>query len=102
MHMNRFCTTAVALAFALAIASLAAAQPVKNELVGSWSLVSLKAGAAEPYGPNPHGIMFLGPNGQFSITIVRQGVVNFASNNRTTGTDQENKAAVQGSLAYFG
>lgn len=33
---------------------------------------------------------------------MRQGVPKFASKNRTKGTDEENKAAVLGSLAYFG
>jgi hypothetical protein len=92
----------------LAAAALSAApafaqeKSVKDQIAGAWTLVSIKAGSAEPYGPNPKGVMFLAPGGQFSITIVRDGVPKFASDNRTTGTADENKAAVLGSLAYYG
>src|SRR5438874_421726 len=81
---------------------LAQERSLKEQMLGPWTLVSIKAGDAEPYGPHPKGSMFLGANGQFSITIVREGVPKFASDNRTTGTADENKAAILGSLAYFG
>jgi len=56
----------------------------------------------EPFGPNPIGAMMLDGNGRFSIAVIRPGLPKFASNNRQAGTADENKAAVQGSLAYFG
>jgi hypothetical protein len=104
--MNRCCRSIAAGALFVAgavFAGAACAQvPLKDQLAGPWTLVSIKAGTAEPYGANPKGAMFLAPSGQFSITIVRDGIPRFASDNRTTGTDAENKAAVLGSLAYFG
>lgn len=78
----------------------------KEQLVGSWILVSLTAGDGAkqtmPYGPNPKGTMMVDANGRFSITVVRSDLPRFASDNRMTGTPEENMAIVQGSIAYFG
>ena len=46
--------------------------------------------------------MMVDANGRFSITVVRSDLPKFASNNRMTGTAEENKAIVQGVIAYFG
>ena len=83
-------------------AGSAQAQSLKQQAIGTWTLVSVKVGDGEPYGPSPHGVMFLDAGGRFSVAIVRAGIAKFASNNRTTGTDVENAAAVHGSLNYFG
>jgi hypothetical protein len=85
-----------------AMATPAGAQSLKQQAVGTWTLVSVNVGDAEPYGPGPHGIMFLDSGGRFSVSIVRAGVPKFAANNRTKGTDAENAAAVHGALNYFG
>ena len=37
-----------------------------------------------------------------AVVITRADLPKFASNNRTTGTPEENKATVAGSIAYFG
>jgi Lipocalin-like domain len=78
----------------------------KERLVGSWTLVALTVGEGDtqtlPYGPSPKGSMMVDDNGRFSITIVRSDLPKFASNSRMTGTPDENKAIVQGSLAYYG
>ena len=78
----------------------------KEQLVGSWILVSLTAGDGAkqtmPYGPNPKGTMMVDANGRFSITVVRSDLPRFASDNRMTGTAEENMAIVQGCIAYFG
>ena len=47
-------------------------------------------------------MMILDPQGRFMLTIIGAGLPKFASNNRATGTAEENKAVVQGSFAYFG
>lgn len=107
--MIHFATPVVASLLGLAAVGLFAgaanAQAVKQQAVGTWTLVSVTVDGptkSEPYGPNPHGIMFLDAGGRFSVSIVRDGIPKFASNNRTKGTDAENTAAVHGSLAYFG
>jgi hypothetical protein len=78
----------------------------KERFIGTWMLVSLTSGEGAnqilPYGPNPKGTMMADANGRFSITIVRSDLPKFASNNRMTGTPEENKAVVQGGIAYFG
>ena len=84
-------------------------QPAKSDkerFIGVWTLVSLTSGEGAnqtmPYGPNPKGTMMADANGRFSITVVRSDLPKFASNNRMSGTPEENKAIVQGIIAYFG
>jgi hypothetical protein len=82
------------------------ARTAKEQLVGSWTLVSLTAGAGAdqslPYGPDPKGSMMVDANGRFMITVVRSDLPKFASNNRMVGTPDENNSIVQGSIAYYG
>jgi len=76
----------------------------KERLVGSWILTSLTGGDGDtlPYGAKPRGTMMVDANGRFSITVVRSDLPKFSSDNRMTGTADENKAVVQGCIAYFG
>jgi hypothetical protein len=78
----------------------------KERFLRTWSLVSLTYGAGAnqtlPYGPNPKGTLMADADGRFSITVVRSDLPKFASNNRMSGTPEENKAIVQGIIAYFG
>jgi len=82
-------------------------KPMKEAIIGSWSLLIDDAvkedGTHVPnFGPNPEGIAVFGADGRFSIMVMRSGRAKFASNNRTTGTTDENKATVTGSNAFFG
>jgi hypothetical protein len=54
------------------------------------------------FGPNPQGQITFDPNGRISMIITRSDLPKFASNNRHAGTPEENKAVVEGSIAYFG
>ena len=56
---------------------------------------------ARTFGPND-GVAIFEANGRFSLSLVRSDLPKIASNNRDTGTPDENKAIVQGSIAYFG
>jgi hypothetical protein len=97
---------------ALALALLpgsALAQPksLKEQLTGTWTLVSADNIAPdgtkrEMFGPNPKGILILAANGQYAQIFVRPDVPKFQANNRSQGTAEENKAAVQGTIAQFG
>jgi hypothetical protein len=106
MHCVRNIAAALVAAALFAGPAFAQEKPLKDQLVGAWTLVSNSVGEGDKkidaYGPNPGGAAFYAPNGRFSVTIIRVGVPKFASNNRETGTDAENKAAVQGSIAYYG
>jgi hypothetical protein len=77
-----------------------------KRLLGTWTIVSdtIDQGGTkvEPFGPTPKGTMIFASNGQFAIVITRPDVGKFASNNRSTGTPEENKAAVLGGIGYFG
>jgi len=75
-------------------------------LVGTWTLVSITleqdGKKTDFYGPNPQGQVTYAPNGRVSLIITRLDLPKFGSNNREAGTTEENKAVVQGSIAYFG
>jgi len=79
---------------------------LKQRLQGTWTLVSavLDQGGtkSEPFGPGPKGTVILTSNDRFALIITRADMPKFASNVRTTGTAEENRAVVQGSIAYFG
>ena len=98
--------TASALIFGVLLSGTAPAQ-TPNELVGTWALVSITLEAdgkttTDFYGPNPSGQATYDANGHYMETVLRSDLPQFASNNRTTGTPEENEAVVHGSLAQFG
>lgn len=76
-----------------------------NSVVGTWTLVSImneKNGQKIlPYGPDAKGSFILDGK-RFSLMVVRPGRTKFKSNDRLTGTAEENQETVRGSIAYFG
>jgi hypothetical protein len=86
-------------------AGMARAQSAKD-LVGTWTIVSNVTDQAgkkvEPYGPTPKGTLVFDANGRYIIAVMRSDLPKVASNNRTTGTADENAAIVQGSNFHFG
>jgi hypothetical protein len=74
--------------------------------VGSWMLVSVKVEQRgqilEPFGPAPKGSLMFDRNGRYSLVIARSDLPKIASNNRSTGTPEEDEAIVKGSIASFG
>jgi hypothetical protein len=83
-------------------------KPLKDLVVGTYTLLiddGVKAdGTHVPnFGPNPEGMLILTADGHYSVQMMR--TINrpkFVSNNRTTGTADENKAAVAGTNSAFG
>jgi hypothetical protein len=77
-----------------------------KQIQGSWLLVSAvneKDGQKkDTFGPNPRGFLVLTPGGHFSQVIMNATLPKFTSNNRLTGTPEENQAVIQGSQAAFG
>lgn len=75
-------------------------------IVGTWMAVSQYVDQGgkklEPFGPDPKGTVVYDAQGRFVLVLQRATLPRFASNNRLTGTAEENKAIVQGSIAYFG
>ena len=92
---------------ALPGAAVAQQKSMKDQMVGTWTLLVndyVKAdGTHVPaFGPNPNGSVIFTPDGHYSLQIVRYGRPAFASKDRLKGTPDENKAAVQGMVSYFG
>lgn len=87
--------------------AVAKQKTLKEQLIGTWLVVSNVTTSpdgtkVDTFGPNPKGIFIYESNGRFAIISIRAGIPKFASDNRSTGTADENKAVVQGSIAYFG
>src|SRR6202008_2476259 len=107
--MNRlilsFITTS-ALIFGVFLPRDEAVAQTAKDLVGTWTLVSITleqdGKKTDMYGANPQGQLIFDPNGRFTTICLRSDVPKFASGNRETGTPEENKAAVQCGIAYFG
>jgi hypothetical protein len=107
--MNRCSILILCATTALGIAMLpgnAAAQTAKD-IVGTWKQVTNiniapDGRRSEPFGPNPNAIITFDANGRFVTVTTRPDVPKFASNNRMQGTAEENKAMVQGGIAYYG
>ena len=87
--------------------SFAQGSSLKQQVVGTWTVVSTvntrpDGSRYEALGSNPRGVFMLDANGHFALTILGEARRKFASNSRLEGTPDENKASVQGSIAYFG
>jgi hypothetical protein len=96
-----------ATAVGLAVSVIGAVAQSSKDLVGTWEWASVENTRAdgtrsEPFGPKPGGYLILGADGRFFWLITRPGRARFASGRRDLGTPEENKATVQGSLAYCG
>ena len=80
---------------------------LKDQLVGTWSLVSNENVAPDgtkrqPFGVSPKGILILDANGHYAQVFTHAGRPKFKTNNRLRGTPEEIKAAWDGALAHFG
>jgi Lipocalin-like domain len=80
---------------------------LREQLIGTWLAVSVVTAhqdgtKIESFGPNVKGMQIFDSNGQVVIVIMRSDLPKFVSNNRETGTAEENKSVVQGSSTLFG
>ena len=81
-------------------------RPVKDQFVGTWSLVSIRyvrpdGSAIEPFGPDAKGMLVFDGT-RFSTQVMAANLPKFASNNRIVGTPKEYAAISHGVVAYFG
>jgi hypothetical protein len=95
------------LALALFAGKATAQKTAKEQLVGTWTLVLVDnvlpdGSRVQLYGPNPEGIVIFDASGRYSMQILRDDRPKFASNDKSKGTPEEYKAAVQGSNSHFG
>lgn len=82
-------------------------EPGKTQLVGTWTIVSVDDlrpdGSRVPlFGPKPQGVLMFDTNGRYSLQLCSAGRARFASGNRSKGTPEENRAAVQGCNPHWG
>jgi Lipocalin-like domain len=106
-HLLSVCAIAALALAVLPSASVAQQKSMKDQLVGTWTLLLndyVKAdGTHVPaFGPNPTGSVVFSPDGHYSLQIMRASLPKFASSNRYKGTTDENKAVVGGIITHFG
>jgi hypothetical protein len=92
---------------ALPSLGVAARQPEQNRLVGTWQLVLVDnvlpdGSRMHLYGPNPQGVLVFDATGHYSLQIMSAGRPKFAANDKSKGTAEEYRAAVQGSNCHYG
>jgi hypothetical protein len=107
LRVTTLATLCIGIALLMTTAmALAKAGIDKAKLVGSWTLVSVDntlpdGKAVRGFGSND-GVVIFEANGRFVQFLARSDLPKFTSSNRNTGTSDENKAIVQGSLAFYG
>jgi lipocalin-like protein len=107
MNRHHILSLSVIAASGLALLPGNAVAQSAKDLVGTWTKVSdvtvLQDGSrSDSFGPNGKGLVIFESNGRFATVNANPDVPKFTSNNRAQGTPEENKAAVLGSIAYFG
>lgn len=87
--------------------AMAQQKSLKEQLVGNWTFVSSidtnKDGTkTNRFGPDAKGLVMFDAGGRYSFLISRASIPKFAAGNVNQGTPEENKAVIQGMIAYFG
>jgi hypothetical protein len=105
MKIVRITAAALALALTGGVAAQQA-KTLKDQLVGTWDFVVAEVTATDgrksyPFGKTPKGILVFTSDGRFAQIHVGD-VPRIASNNRLTGTADEYRAIMHGSLSVFG
>jgi Lipocalin-like domain len=107
MHRRHVLGLCMAASFAslLMAESSFAQQPLKDQLVGAWTLVSASSklpDGSPVWGANPIGLIVFTSSGHYSTQLMRSDLPKYASNNRAKGTAEEYKTIAMGSVANFG
>lgn len=94
------------LSFCMLAWSTAYAQ-VPSKLTGTYKLVAVDnikpdGSRIHLYGDEPRGILILDPQGHYVLEIFSRGRPKFLSNDKSKGTAEENRLAIQGCNAHFG
>lgn len=101
------CAVAAFGSFTMTIDAPGQKQSLKDQLVGTWTLLSWeqkKGGGTkiERYGAGPKGVAFFDAGGRYIITVMRSDRAKYASNTLWQGTPEENKETADGTITYFG
>lgn len=84
-----------------------AAKQTPDAIAGTYSLILVdnllvNDSRVHLYGDHPHGILIMDGKGNYILQIVSEGRPKFASADKSKGTDEENRLAIQGCNAHFG
>lgn len=97
------------LVFGVAIMPVTAAhaQTLRDQVIGTWMLVSVDQikpdGTRAPlFGLEPKGILVLSADGTYVIVNTRNDVPRIAAGNRDKATAEEANAITRGTLGYYG
>ena len=79
----------------------------KEELIGTWKLITFEAvrengDVVRPFGDNPRGLIVYDANGNMSAQLFHTDRQDFASDDRNAASDSEIRSAFLSSVAYFG
>lgn len=103
MLKNKVLAIVVVIAFSVCSSVFA---DKENSVVGTWRMVSATVESqgikSNAYGPDPHGWLVFTQELTFIEVLTDPRVPAFRSNVRGEGTDEENRAAMAGSIGFFG
>ena len=88
-------------------AAVAQQKSIKDQIIGTWLLVSWIQTRADGsknlrFGDNPKGINTFSADGHFSLVQMRADLPKISSGDPLKPTPEEAVAIVQGAIAYFG
>jgi hypothetical protein len=99
-------TTALCLAVGLSASDALQQKSLKEQLVGTWTLVSSDqvrpdGSKLRQFGANPNGINVFDANGRFFLMMASADNLRMASNDRSMTQSEEDSLIVE-SIAYYG
>ena len=103
--MQRLASAVLGILAALTLATSAPAQPLKQQLVGTWTLVSFESfdgnntKVPNMEGGDLKGLLILTDNGRMSAQVIAE-YPKIASNDRMKTTPAEDKAMAHGVLSF--
>ena len=110
MNQRHLLTVSAVTAFGLALlpnGAVGQQKSLKDQLVGTWTLVSWEqanpdGSKLQRFGANPKGVNVFDANGRVFVMYTRPDLPKIASGNPSTPTPEEAKAIVGGAIGYFG
>ena len=110
MNRRNILSLSAIVASALAVipgSAMAQQKSLKDQLVGTWTVVSWEQVAKDRtklqrFGATPKGVNVFNADGRFYVMFARSDLPKLASSNPMKTTPEESKAIAEGSIAYFG
>jgi Lipocalin-like domain len=101
------CAMAALASSMMTFEALGQKQSFKEQLVGTWTLLSWEQKKSdgtklERYGISPIGVAFFDADGRYIITVMRSDRAKYANDARGQSTPEENKETADGTITYFG